>query len=223
MAITRCAPRSQALRIANRPDRTGAPHRHHVARLDVALLGGLIAGREDVGEEEHLLVRNAVRDLQRIHVGERHPHVLRLAAGVAAVEMRVAVDPGRGEAHQRLVHPGVRIGVVAERVELARAEPAAAAGDRERHDHAVAGAQRLHRRAGLDDLAHEFMSEDVAAHHGRYVAVVEMEIGAADRGERHLHDGVVRIEDLRIGRIDDAHFALAPPADRFHRYFFPLV
>ena len=41
-------------------DGTGAPDRDRVGRLDVALDGPLPAGREDVAEEEHLLVREAV-------------------------------------------------------------------------------------------------------------------------------------------------------------------
>ena len=34
------------------PDRAAAPDGDRVARLDVAVLGGHVAGREDVGEEE---------------------------------------------------------------------------------------------------------------------------------------------------------------------------
>ena len=36
--------------------------------------------------------------------------------------------------------------------------------------------------ADLDDLAHELVAEDVAALHGRDEAVVEVQVGAADRG-----------------------------------------
>ena len=42
------------------PDRAAAPDRDRVGRLDVALHRGLPAGREDVAEEQHLLVGEAV-------------------------------------------------------------------------------------------------------------------------------------------------------------------
>ena len=58
---------------------------------------------------------------------------------------------------------------------------AAAAGDREGDDHPVARLDLLDRLAGLDDLAHEFMAEDVARLHRRDEAVVEVQVGAADR------------------------------------------
>src|SRR5204863_8317265 len=70
-------------------------------------------------------------------------------------------------------------------------------------------------------FAHDLVSEDVAAHHRGDVAVVEMEVGAADRGQRHAHDRVVRIEDLRLRHVDDAHLGFAPPADCFHAIFLP--
>ena len=56
-------------------DRTAAPHRHGVAGLDVAVLGRHVAGGEDVGEEEHLLVGEVRLDLDRPHVGVRHAQV----------------------------------------------------------------------------------------------------------------------------------------------------
>ena len=84
MAITRSAPSSQALLDGELPDRPAAPDRDGVARLDVAVLGRHVAGREDVGEEQDLLVGQSVGDLDRADVGERHADVLGLAAGVAA-------------------------------------------------------------------------------------------------------------------------------------------
>jgi hypothetical protein len=54
----------------------------------------LPSGGEDVAEEQHLLVGEAVGILDRADVGEGHAHVLRLAAGVAAGEVRVAEGAG---------------------------------------------------------------------------------------------------------------------------------
>ena len=90
--------------------------------------------------------------------------------------------PGRRVAPQLLGHPRVGVGVLAQRVQLLLAEAAVAAGDGERHDDAVADLQVLDRRPDLDDLAHELVAEDVALLHRRDEAVVEVQIGAADRG-----------------------------------------
>ena len=49
----------------------------------------------------------------------------------------------------------------------------------------------------LDHFAHELVAEDVAALHRRDVAVVQVQIRAADCSARDLHDGVARVEDLR--------------------------
>jgi hypothetical protein len=59
--------------------RAASPHRDALSRLDVAVLRGHEPGREDVGEEQHLLVGQPVRDLHRPDVRERHARTLRLA------------------------------------------------------------------------------------------------------------------------------------------------
>ena len=51
MAMTRSAPSSQRALDGELPDRSAAPDRDGIARLDVAVLRGHVAGREDVGEE----------------------------------------------------------------------------------------------------------------------------------------------------------------------------
>ena len=43
-----------------------------------------VAGRENVGEEQHLLVAEPVRHLDRPDIGVRHPQIFGLAAGIAA-------------------------------------------------------------------------------------------------------------------------------------------
>src|SRR5207249_11499783 len=101
--------------------------------------------------------------------------------------------------------------------EVPAAHGALAAGDREGDYDPVAGLDALHPRARLDDLAHELVPEDVAALHGRHEAVVQMEIGAADRGGCDPDDRVPRVEDLGIGDVLDLDRPLAFPAGRFHR------
>ena len=90
-------------------DRPAAPDRDRVARLDLAVLRGHVAGREDVGEEQHLLVGQRVGHLERPDVGERHAHVLRLPAGIAAVHVRVA-EQARARIAARASRPSRRSG-----------------------------------------------------------------------------------------------------------------
>ena len=214
--MTRAAPSRNALLIANRP--TGPqPQTATVSpgRM-LAVLRGLVAGREDVGQEQHLLVAELAAHLDRTDVGIRHARVLGLPAGVAADEMRIAEDGGGRVAPHLLGHPGVRVRVLAQRKLAALAEIAVAARDRERHDDAIADLQVLHRGSDFDDLAHELVAEDVAFGHRRDATVVQMQIGSADGGGLDPHDRIARIEDLRIGNALDANVVLAVPAGRSH-------
>jgi len=45
----------------------------------------------------------------------------------------------------------------------------------------------------LDDNSHGLVPENVALHHGRDVAIVEMQIGSADRGGSYFENRVARI------------------------------
>jgi hypothetical protein len=185
-------------------DRAGAPDGNHLAALDVAELGAHVARREDVRQEQHLFVAElVVLDLDRPDVRERDACVLRLAARVAAGEVRVAVDPGDRVTEHLLRRHCVRIRVLTERVELVLAVVAAPAGDRERHDDAIALLEVRHSAAGLDDLAHELVAEDVAALHRRHVAVVEVQVRAADGCGRDPHDHVLAHENLGVGNVLD--------------------
>jgi hypothetical protein len=76
------------------PDRPRTEDGDDLAAGDLAEVGAHVPRREDVGEEQDLLVGQIVLDLDRTDVGERHPGVLRLAPRVAARQARVAEDPG---------------------------------------------------------------------------------------------------------------------------------
>ena len=67
-------------------DGAAAEDGDRLALLDVAVLRRHVACGKDIRQEEHLLVREAVRDLDRADVGIRHAQVLRLTAGKPAVE-----------------------------------------------------------------------------------------------------------------------------------------
>jgi hypothetical protein len=175
-----------------------------------------VAGREDIGQEDDFLVFQAIRNLERAHIGERHARVLGLPAGVPAEQLRVSEQPAGREAHDLLDHAGVRIGVIAQRPEIALAEEAVAARDRERNDHAITDRQVLHLRPQLDDLAHELMAEDVAGLERRDVTAVQVQIRSADAGGGDFDDGVTRVEDLGLGHVLHPHVFCAAPGQGFH-------
>ena len=157
--------------------RPGAEHDHGVAFDDVAELGAEVAGGQRVGAA----ARASSSSIQSgmiagPDVGERHPHEFGLAAVVAAAGVRVAVDAAdRG---------GVRVHVVAVRVQPAGAEEARAAVDVERHHHPVAGLEVLHRRSRPRSTTPmnswpKVMPDPGVGHH----PVVEVQVGSADRGQ----------------------------------------
>ena len=100
-----------------------------------------------------------------------------------------------------LVHDRTTIGIggLACREELHVAKKAAAACDHERHHDAVALGQCRHGGPDLDDFTHEFVAENVTRFHGRYLAAVHVQVGAADRSGGDFEDDVVGLLDDRIG------------------------
>src|SRR5262249_54444413 len=111
--------------------------------------------------------------------------------------------------------------VVAERPQLLLAEVTPAAGDRERHYHAVTDLQLRVLLPDLDDFAHELVAEDVARLHGRDVAVVQMEVGTGHGGRPDPYDRVARVQDLRIGNSLDPDVVGRVPDKCLHKN--PLV
>jgi len=74
--------------------------------------------------------------------------------------------------------------------------------------------------ADLDDHAHGLVTEDVARLHRRrrQVAIVEMEIRAANAAGGDLDDDVRRLLDLRIGNGFDADVRASVPGQGLHRF-----
>ena len=197
-------------------DRAAAPHRYRLAVLDLAVLGRHVSRREDVGHEEDLFVREMCGHLERADVGVRHARVLRLTAGVPAHHVRVAEQAGRREAVQLLRHRGIGIGVVAARPQIVRAEEAAPAGDRKRHDDPVTLRQVADPASDVHHLAHELVAQNVARPHRRNEAVEQVKVRPADRTRRDLDDRVAWVLDRWIGHVLDADDVGAFPADGFH-------
>src|SRR6185437_13916389 len=71
-------------------------------------------------------------------------------------------------------------------------------------------------RTGIDDFAHELVSENVAGFHCGNEAIVQMQVRPADGGRSDLHNCVPGIQNLRIGYLLDLYVFLAHPTQRFH-------
>src|SRR6266566_1194691 len=93
-----------------------------------------------------------------------------------------------------------------------------AAGDHERHDHAVAASKSLYVCAHLDHLAHEFVTENVSRLHLRNKAIIDVEIRAADRCCGYTNDDVARFLNARVRDRVDAHVLLSMPGQGFHSW-----
>ena len=98
-------------------DRAAAPDRDGVAALQVAEVGGHVAGRKNVRQKEHLLVAQSLRHLDRADVGIGHTEVFGLAAGVAAQHVRVAEQARGRVAPELLRHLVIGVGALAAREE----------------------------------------------------------------------------------------------------------
>src|SRR4051794_13065463 len=97
------------------------------------------------------------------------------------------------------------------------AEETAAATDGERDDDAVADFEIADVLAHFDYLAHKFVAQNVALFHPGDVAVVDMEIGPADRRGRRFDESVALVQELRLRNIFHAYVMRAVPAECLHR------
>ena len=179
---------------ATRPDDRGGHHRREadrprpddrdrVPRADVAVLHpDLEARRQDVGEEQDLLVGHALGHRMDRRLGVGDAGVL----GLHAVD-EVAEDPA-DPAGPRAVgrHPAL-------------AGRAAAARRDRRDEHAVALLQVADRGARLDHRPDRLVAEDAALGHGRHVPLEDVQVRAADRRRVHLDDDVRRLADAGVG------------------------
>jgi len=160
----------------------------------------LVPSGQDIGEEQHLFVVKGARHFQWADVGLGHPHILRLSSRHTSVEMAVTKECGAGWG-LFLVEDGAAAGVggLAGSVQIHGAEETGAAGDDEWHYHTVAFAYPVHRGAGVDYLAHEFVAEDIAILDLWNLATVQVQIRAADGGGGHPQNDVVVSQHDRIG------------------------
>ena len=165
------------------PDRAGTDDGDRVAGLEVAVEHpNLEARRQDVGQEQHLLVGEGGRNLVDGGVGERDPRVLRLHT----VD-QVAEDPTAATGAQAVA------GCLA-------LLAAAARGDA-RREHTVADRDRRNGLAHLGDRADRFVAEDRPRLHRRHVALENVQVAAADGGSMAPDDDVGRGLESAAGNV----------------------
>ena len=200
-------------------DRSAAPDGDRVTLLDVAEIRRHVAGRENVGEEQHLFVAQACRHLDRPDIGVGHAKILRLAAREAAEKVRVAKQASWRMTPHRLglFLAFLRIGALAAGEGAALAEEALAAGDDERHHDAIADFQVGDAGSDFDNLAHVLVAEHIAAVHVGNDAIVEVEIGAANGAGGDLDDRVRRRFDRGVGHALATNVMFAVPGECAHR------
>jgi hypothetical protein len=131
---------------------------------------------KNVGQEKHFLIRHPVRHFHGRDIGHRHAHIFSLAACVTAGQVGVAKQAGRRVAKLCSRHRCIAIGSLAHRIIAKLALAALAAIDVEGDDDPVALPELRVSRARLDHLAHELVSEDIAALHRRHQAIHQMKV-----------------------------------------------
>ena len=82
------------------PDRAAAPDRDDIATFDLGVLRCHPAGRQDIGQEQHLIVLDAVGDDDRPDIAERHPNIFGLPAGIATGHVAIAEQPATSAGHR---------------------------------------------------------------------------------------------------------------------------
>jgi hypothetical protein len=96
-----------------------------------------------------------------------------------------------------------------------RTEKALTAGNRERNHDPIALFERA-LRARFDNLSHELVTQDVSLHLAGDHSVVQMQIGAANRGRGDLDDRIACVRGFRVRGTVDANIVLAVPCECAH-------
>jgi hypothetical protein len=105
-------------------DGSAAPDRDRLAAFQVAEIRGHVAGRENVRQEQHLIVAQSRGDLDGTDVSEWNAQIFRLAAGKSAEQMRIAEQSGGRMTPQLFGLLRIRVGALAAGIKAALAEEA---------------------------------------------------------------------------------------------------
>ena len=199
------------------PDRTAAPDRDRLAALDIAEIGGHVAGREDVRQEQHLLVAQAVRHFDRPDIG---------------IRARADIRPGRR--HSRRADANSRTGRPANGPTASRPcrdrdwcarSPRRSPVLQKKHSPQAMVKGTTTRSPTFSFLFSEPTSTTspmVSWPRTSPFSIVGMtpskmmQVGAADGAGGDFDDGVARVLDLGIGHGLAANVVLAVPGQRFH-------
>jgi hypothetical protein len=184
------------------PDRALGEDGDGVADPHAARLRAADAGRGDVGEQDHLFVGNAIRDLCQIGLRARDEEVL----GLRAVD---------GVAEAPAADRFVAVAVSALRELAGEAGVALAAWGDGAHDDALADRVAGHADSELFDDADRLVADDEARLDG-ILAAGDVKIGAADRRHRDANDGLAR-PGARFRHIFDADVIDAVKDGSAHR------
>ncbi|MCY1407496.1 hypothetical protein D9M71_228000 [compost metagenome] len=192
--------------------RAAAEHRHRVPRRDLGQAGAEVAGGEDVGEQDRLVVADVAGQPDQADVGVGYPRHLRLQAVERAGHGGAAIEGGAGVL-------AVGVGVVALRVVAGPAVGAVAAGDGGGHHDTVADFQVAHVLAELLDYAYALVAEDGALLHAAHRAAHEVQVGAADGGCGQADDGVGGRLENGIGDVIETDVPHVMKNHGFHTRF----
>ena len=96
------------------------------------------------------------------------------------------------------------------------AEVTLAARNGERHDDAIAFLDTTDLRTGVDHLTHKFVTKNITGLQGGDVAVIKMEIGAADGRAGNAHNSIAWIENFGVVDTLDVNLVFSLPTKRFH-------
>ncbi len=181
-------------------DRTAAEHGYRVAGFDLGHLRAEIAGRENVREQDCLVIADFRRQFHQPDIGEGNARLFGLQSMKWACGRRAAVE-------RSACFLAVWIGHVA-LGEIARAAVRAVAAGNGRGDHhAVADLQVAHVLAELFNDADTLMPKNGAGLHAAEGAAHEVQIRPANGRGGDAHNGVGRGFDLGVGYVFEAYVA----------------
>ena len=166
-----------------KPHGTASDHGHHVSRADPSHLGAMIAGGQDVPQEDRLVVGQVVGDRLEHDVGERDADSLGLRPGVCLPEPAAEHGAPGGGALRR---------------EPIAADLAAPATDGERRHHAVPHPEPCYLATHGLHRADELVTQHDALLDVREPAVVEVQVRPADGAGGDANHRVRGLADRRI-------------------------
>gem|GEM_PF-4894504 len=184
--------------------RAAPEHRHGVAVADLGDVGAEIAGGEDVGDQNRVLVAHLVGQLDQPHVGVRDARLVGLQPVERAAGLGAAEEGGAG-----LGAVGVGLGALG--VVAGPAVGAGAAGDRGGNHHPIADLEIAHVLAQALDHPHALAAQDRPRPHPAHRAADEVQVRAADRARDQPHDRLPRVVIPRTAAPRSRRAAAAVP------------